>query len=564
MTTPAGPRTVDPAGRYALESRIATGGMGEVWRARDTVLDRAVAVKLLKPEYADDATFRARFETEARHAAALHHPHVAAVYDFGETAADDGSGVPRPYLVMELVDGQPLSALLRPGQPMAATAVTGLLAQAADAIGAAHAAGIVHRDVKPANLLVTPDRQVKITDFGIARAAEGMALTQTGQVMGTPQYFSPEQAQGAPASPASDVYSLGVVAFECLAGRRPFDGPTPVAAALAHVREPVPDLPAAVPADLATVVRTCLAKDPADRFADGAALAAALRDPATAATAIVAGGPDDDRTRVVPGLVAGAAGAGAVGAGVAGAVGPAAAGTAPTAVVPGAASTGATPLGGGRGAGSGEGPGERPGDGAGRRTAVVALVLLLVVAAAVAALLLAGRGDDDEPTDAPTTAGPTERPSPTATASEDTSVLVDPDDYVGRPLDEVVADLRSLGLEVREDEVDNPGGEEPGIVTAVDPAGDLEEGDRVTVSYWGPEPDPVEEPDEEEPDEEEPQEPAPTPEPTPSPEPTEAPAPTEPTDPATEGDAPADAPSEPAAEPAPTTPAARTAAGGQR
>ena len=176
------------------------------------------------------------------------------------------------------------------------------MAQAADAIGAAHAAGIVHRDVKPANLLVTPDRQVKITDFGIARAAEGMALTQTGQVMGTPQYLSPEQAQGGTATPASDVYSLGVVAFECLAGRRPFVGETPVATALAHLREPVPELPPDVPADLAAVVRRAMSKDPADRFADGTALAAALRDPATvarSAAAAAAGSrhPGDDRRR---------------------------------------------------------------------------------------------------------------------------------------------------------------------------------------------------------------------------------------------------------------------------
>ena len=148
---------------------------------------------------------------------------------------------------MELVDGQPLSALIRPGQPLDPDVTRDLMAQAADAIGAAHAAGIVHRDVKPANLLVTPDRRVKITDFGIARATEGMALTQTGQVMGTPQYLSPEQAQGGTATPASDVYSLGVVTFECLTSRRPFVGETPVATALAHLREPVPPLPAERP-----------------------------------------------------------------------------------------------------------------------------------------------------------------------------------------------------------------------------------------------------------------------------------------------------------------------------
>ena len=140
----------------------------------------------------------------------------------------------------------------------------------------------MHRDIKPANLMVTPQRRVKITDFGIARAADGIGLTQTGAVMGTPQYLSPEQARGEVATSRSDVYSLGVVAFECLAGRRPFEADSPVATALAHLRDPIPDLPDDVPADLAAVVRRALAKDPAERFEDGAAFAVALRDPATA------------------------------------------------------------------------------------------------------------------------------------------------------------------------------------------------------------------------------------------------------------------------------------------
>jgi serine/threonine-protein kinase len=205
---------------------------------------------------------------------------------------------------MELVDGQPLSALLRPEQPMDPGAVRELLAQAADGLGAAHAAGIVHRDVKPANLLVTPDRQVKVTDFGIARAAEGMGLTATGEVMGTPQYISPEQAEGYPATPASDVYSLGVVAFECLAGHRPFTADSPIATALAHIREPVPALPEGTPSDLGAVVRRSMSKLPQDRYADGAGLAAALRDPATAATAVVGNVPPPaDETRILSAAV---------------------------------------------------------------------------------------------------------------------------------------------------------------------------------------------------------------------------------------------------------------------
>ena len=285
MTALAPGGHVDEARRYVLESRIATGGMGEVWSARDTVLDRPVAVKVLKSEYADDPLFRQRFETEARHAAALQHPGIASVYDYGASSLDDGSSTPRPYLVMELVEGQPLSALLRPGAPLDPEAARDLLAQAAEALGVAHAAGIVHRDVKPANLLVTPDRRVKVTDFGIARAAEGMALTQTGEVMGTPAYISPEQAEGGTATAASDVYALGVVAFECLTGRKPFTADSPVATAIAHIRNPVPELPGSVPADLAGVVRRSMAKDPAARFADGAALARALREPGSAAAA---------------------------------------------------------------------------------------------------------------------------------------------------------------------------------------------------------------------------------------------------------------------------------------
>ena len=443
----------DDAHRYQLVSRIATGGMGEVWRATDTVLGRQVAVKLLKTEYADDPSFRSRFGTEARHAASLHHPNVAAVYDFGEAASADGSGVHRPYLVMELVDGQPLSALLRPGQPLDADATRALLAQAADAIGAAHAAGIVHRDVKPANLLVTPSRQVKITDFGIARAAEGLGLTETGQVMGTPQYLSPEQAQGQTATPASDVYSLGVVAFECLAGRRPFVADTAVATALAHLREPVPDLPADVPADLAAVVRRSLAKAPEDRFPDAAAFAAALRDPATAATQVVA---------------AGAAGAGATQ--VLTGVGPAAT-PAPT-------------------------PAPTPAQPRRRRNVPwVPLLVAALIALVVVIALLAANGDDTTQPQTPPTgrssspSAPTSSASspsePTTSAAPDNTVEVDEGDYVGRDVKDVEKELKELGLQVETSELDNDGTQTENTVDSVDPSGTLEKGDTVTVSYWG-------------------------------------------------------------------------------
>lgn len=260
--------------RYRRISRIAIGGMGEVWRAEDTVLHREVALKLLKPEYAQDADFRVRFETEARLTAALLHPGIAAVFDYGESEED---GLTRPFLVMELVDGQPLSDLLRPGVPMPAERAADLISQAAEALGVAHRSGLVHRDVKPANLMVTTDGTVKVTDFGIARAADAVPLTATGQLLGTPHYLSPEQADGHVATPASDVYALGVVLYQCLTGTRPFHGETPVSTALAHLRQPVPTLPDSVPARLRAVGERALAKDPAQRYPDGAAFAAALR-----------------------------------------------------------------------------------------------------------------------------------------------------------------------------------------------------------------------------------------------------------------------------------------------
>ena len=261
------------ADRYRLVQRIAGGGMGEVWRAEDTLLGRAVAVKTLRNEYVDDPEFRARFRAEARHAGRLSHPGIASVYDFGETG---GSA----WLVMELVDGEPLSTLLRRESPLSVERTLDLVAQTAAALQAAHDGGVVHRDVKPGNLLVRADGVLKVTDFGIASATGAVPLTQTGSVVGTAFYLSPEQAAGRSASPASDLYSLGVVAYECLSGRRPFPGDNPVAVALAHLQAPVPALRDAVPTPVRELVLQALAKDPADRFASAAEMArraAALR-----------------------------------------------------------------------------------------------------------------------------------------------------------------------------------------------------------------------------------------------------------------------------------------------
>jgi len=271
--------------RYRLTGRIAIGGMGEVWRGTDELLGRAVAVKLLSDAHAADEQFRARFRAEARYAASLSHPGIARVYDYGESAArpsDDGRPTAATaYLVMELVEGEPLSATLAREGRMSVDAALDIVAQAAWALAAAHEAGIVHRDVKPGNLLLTPEGQVKITDFGIARAALAAHLTQSGMVMGTAQYVSPEQATARPITTATDIYSLGVVGYECLAGQPPFTAETPIALALAHVHKPPPPLPDDVPAPVAALVGQMLAKEPSGRPASArlvASRASALRD----------------------------------------------------------------------------------------------------------------------------------------------------------------------------------------------------------------------------------------------------------------------------------------------
>ena len=217
-------------GRYELDSRIAIGGMGEVWEATDHVIGRTVAIKILKDEYMGDPGFLERFRAEARHAALVNHEGIASVFDYGEEA---GSA----FLVMELVPGEALSTILERDGSLSTDKTLDIVAQTSAALQAAHAAGLVHRDIKPGNLLITPDGRVKITDFGIARIADQVPLTATGQVMGTVQYLSPEQASGHPASPATDTYSLGIVAYESLAGKRPFTGESQVAIAMAQINE---------------------------------------------------------------------------------------------------------------------------------------------------------------------------------------------------------------------------------------------------------------------------------------------------------------------------------------
>jgi len=247
------------AGRYRLDEPIASGGAGSVWRAEDTVLERMVAVKLLRPEIARDQLARAKFLAEARSASRLSHPSIVQVYDYG----DDDSKADVPFLVMELVDGLSLAGVLAAG-PLGADRTVQVIAQVAAGLQAAHAAGVVHRDIKPANLLTSPDGHVKITDFGIAGVASSASATITGTVVGTPAYLAPERAAGGSATPASDLYSLGVVAYECLTGARPFSGPAAEVSA-AHLWRPFPPLPASVPADIVLLVGALTARDPALR-----------------------------------------------------------------------------------------------------------------------------------------------------------------------------------------------------------------------------------------------------------------------------------------------------------
>ncbi len=260
--------------RYALTTRIAVGGMGEVWAATDKLLGRQVAVKILRDDLVDSPVFLERFRAEARHTAALKHPGIASVYDYGEDRSD---GRLTAYLVMELVSGQPLSKVMAKRGVLPVNMVLSLLAQTAEALHAAHVLGVVHRDVKPGNLLLLADGTIKVTDFGIARAANSAALTEVGQVIGTARYISPEQAMGVEATPASDVYSLGVIGYEMLAGHPPFTADNAAALATAHVHQPPPPLPLTVPGDVRAAIAEAIAKDPADRPRDAHAFAAKLR-----------------------------------------------------------------------------------------------------------------------------------------------------------------------------------------------------------------------------------------------------------------------------------------------
>lgn len=273
--------------RYEIGERLGAGGMSEVWSATDLRLGRPVAIKFLRADI-EDPSARARIEAEARSAAKLSHPNIVNVYDAGEHEN-------RPFVVMELADARSLADVIREEGPLDPERACSVATQVLAALGAAHAEGIVHRDVKPANILVGEDGTVKLADFGIAKSLTEatVGLTMAGQVMGTPTYLSPEQAAGQPATARSDLYALGVVLFESLTGRPPYTGDTPIAVVTAHAHAPVPDVrevSPSVPAALAATIQRVLSKDPADRFSSAADMSEALRDSdATVASPIAVG-----------------------------------------------------------------------------------------------------------------------------------------------------------------------------------------------------------------------------------------------------------------------------------
>ena len=440
-------------GRYELSSRIAVGGMGEVWKATDSIIGRTVAIKILKDEYMGDPGFLERFRAEARHAALVNHEGIANVFDYGE---EQGSA----YIVMELVPGEPLSAIIEREGRLPSNRVLGIVAQTATSLQAAHDAGLVHRDIKPGNLLITPEGRVKITDFGIARIADQVPLTATGQVMGTVQYLAPEQASGHTATPATDIYSLGVVAYECLAGKRPFTGESQVAIAMAQINDTPPDLPEDIPEPVRNLVMACLAKDAAGRPETAAKLA-------QAAAALHRG---DVRLAAsyVPQVLGDAEPATAVMAQQTSAMDAATTALPQTTALAGQTGA-AAPVGDGE-----DGPGDEEPKKKKRSPwtwpLITLLVLLLIIGAGTAIALWNSSNREETPTtSAPrTTSEPTTTPPP----SEPTTGSVSRDELVGMNIDEAVGYLQGLGFtDVRPQAGDAVPPDQANLVTDVNPTG---------------------------------------------------------------------------------------------
>ncbi len=424
------------AGRYHLAYRIAAGGVGEVWRAVDTLLDRPVAVKLLHATYAQHPETLARFRAEARHAGSLSHPGIARVYDYGEASPPHP-----PYLVMEVVDGPSLAGLLTAG-PLDPAQAMDVVAQAAAGLAVAHRAGLVHRDIKPGNLLLGPGGQLKITDFGIAHAAGSAPLTRTGTVLGTPAYLAPERAAGSPAVPASDLYSLGIVAYEYLAGTPPFRG-SPLDVATAHCSRQLPPLPGEVPQPVAALVADLTAKDPAGRLAsaaEAAGRAGRLRDAMTGnATVWLPAIPADPE--------------------------PVQAGAHPVTLT---------------GAQLPDPPAAwRPQ----RRRAGLAVTAAVVVAGAAGLLLGTVLAAPQPQPAASTPPAAASTPAASASAGSPAAAEVNAGSLVGQPLSDVLARLRSLGLRPQ---VTYTNGGPPGTVLSVQPAGQVPAGSVVVVTAAQP------------------------------------------------------------------------------
>jgi len=448
-------------GRYELQSRIAIGGMGEVWQATDLVIGRQVAIKILKDEYLGDPGFLERFRAEARHAALVNHEGIANVFDYGE---EEGSA----YLVMELVPGEALSTILEREHVLSTDKVLDIVAQTAAALQAAHAAGLVHRDIKPGNLLITPDGRVKITDFGIARIADQVPLTATGQVMGTVQYLSPEQASGHPASPTTDIYSLGIVAYEALAGRRPFTGESQVAIAMAQINETPPDLPVTVSEPVRNLVYSCIAKNPADRPQSAAHLA-------RAATALRRGDVQG-AAAAVPAVL------GAAGLTAATMLMPQAGATAATTVLPTAAPEG-EPV-------DGEEEGEKKKRSPWTWPLIVLIGLLAIVLIGTIIALAMNQGDKD-PVKTPTKSTtqsqtPSETPTPPPPTSEaPTTAQINAADFVGLTVDEArakLSDMQMVANAVEGNAATDPA--QVGTVYDVNPTGPVPLNSEITITYY--------------------------------------------------------------------------------
>ncbi|HKR71152.1 MAG TPA: serine/threonine-protein kinase [Streptosporangiaceae bacterium] len=434
------------ASRYRLDELIASGGMGSVWRAVDLVLDRPVAVKLLRDELAQHPDTIARFRAEARHAAGLSHPAIAQVYDFGEASGDKPA-----FIVMELIDGPPLTALIADGA-LPPDQVLDILAQVAGGLAVAHAAGVVHRDIKPGNILIDRAGLVKITDFGVAYAAGSVPLTRTGTLLGTPAYLAPERVAGKAAGPASDLYSLGMVAYESLTGQVPFTG-TAMEIALAHRLQSLPPLPAGVPPELSKLIADLTARDPARRPASAgevAARASALRDALRAgAIGPAAGGPGGSASSFAAGGAA-----------------------APDATTEFSA-TAAWQLAGPDEYGQGTWP-AGPGTGRPRRSG-------FLVAAVIALALVAGLGGWVIANLAGAGSQPTQPPASHSSAPSARTVTVNAAALTGRPVREVASLLQQRGLHVTLSWQPTEGAR-PGTVIGVSPSGPVPVGTTVAIT----------------------------------------------------------------------------------